>query len=99
MCHQPGAQGHHRHCGLQVPLVSPQCSHDVPGIPGASCDPLASRQSPHILRKGRRRMLVEVELENREENAYNASLWLHLPRNLHFSSLVLQVQPRGGPNS
>lgn len=42
-------------------------------------------------------MLVEVELENREENAYNASLWLHLPGNLHFSSLVLQVQPGGGP--
>ncbi|NXO14409.1 ITA10 protein, partial [Oriolus oriolus] len=57
--------------------------------------PLASRKSPHILRKGRRRMLVEVELENREENAYNASLWLHLPRNLHFSSLVLQVQNFG----
>ncbi|NWT76588.1 ITA10 protein, partial [Prunella himalayana] len=56
---------------------------------------LASRQSPHILRKGRRRMLVEVELENREENAYNASLWLHLPGNLHFSSLVLQVQNLG----
>lgn len=61
--------------------------------------PPASRQSPHILRKGRRRMLVEVELENRKENAYNASLWLHLPGNLHFSSFVLQVQPRGGPKS
>ncbi|XP_074385539.1 integrin alpha-10 isoform X4 [Zonotrichia albicollis] len=47
-------------------------------------------QSPHVLRKGRRRMLVEVELENRKENAYNASLWLQLPGNLHFSSLVLQ---------
>ncbi|NXY38088.1 ITA10 protein, partial [Pomatorhinus ruficollis] len=68
-------------------------------IPGAPCDPLASSQSPYILRKGRRRMLVEVELENREENAYNASLWLHLPGNLHFSSLVLQVQPAGGPKS
>ncbi|KAM7028926.1 integrin alpha-10 [Acridotheres tristis] len=56
----------------------------------ATTDIAGSRQSPHILRKGRRRMLVEVELENREENAYNASLWLHLPRNLHFSSLVLQ---------
>ncbi|XP_014117498.1 PREDICTED: integrin alpha-10 isoform X1 [Pseudopodoces humilis] len=56
----------------------------------ATTDIVGSRQSPHILRKGRRRMLVEVELENREENAYNVSLWLHLPGNLHFSSLVLQ---------
>ncbi|NWV42187.1 ITA10 protein, partial [Grantiella picta] len=56
----------------------------------ATTDIVGSRQSPHILRKGRRRMLVEVELENREENAYNASLWLHLPGNLLFSSLVLQ---------
>ncbi|XP_063277313.1 integrin alpha-10 [Prinia subflava] len=56
----------------------------------ATTDLVGSRQSPHILRKGRRRMLVEVELENQEENAYNASLWLHLPGNLHFSSLVLQ---------
>ncbi|NXB74954.1 ITA10 protein, partial [Donacobius atricapilla] len=54
-----------------------------------------TRQSPHVVRKGRRRMLVRVELENREENAYNASLWLHLPGNLHFSSLVLQVQNLG----
>ncbi|XP_053822681.1 integrin alpha-10 [Vidua chalybeata] len=56
----------------------------------ATTDIVGSRQSPHIVRKGRRRMLVEVELENRGENAYNASLWLHLPGNLHFSSLVLQ---------
>ncbi|NXD28948.1 ITA10 protein, partial [Spelaeornis formosus] len=56
----------------------------------ATTDIVGSRQSPHILRKGQRRMLVEVELENREENAYNASLWLHLTENLHFSSLMLQ---------
>ncbi|XP_017584363.1 PREDICTED: integrin alpha-10 [Corvus brachyrhynchos] len=56
----------------------------------ATTDIVGSRQSPHILRKGRRRMLVEVELENQKENAYNASLCLHLPGNLHFSSLVLQ---------
>ncbi|XP_030821157.1 integrin alpha-10 [Camarhynchus parvulus] len=56
----------------------------------ATTDIVGSRQSPHILRKGRRRMLVQVELENRGENAYNASLWLQLPGNLHFSSLVLQ---------
>nr|XP_041577074.1 integrin alpha-10 [Taeniopygia guttata] len=56
----------------------------------ATTDIVGSRHSPHVVRKGRRRMLVEVELENRGENAYNASLWLHLPGNLHFSSLVLQ---------
>ncbi|XP_017695138.1 PREDICTED: integrin alpha-10 [Lepidothrix coronata] len=56
----------------------------------ASADIAGSRQSPHVLRKGRRRMLVRVELENQEENAYNASLWLRLSGNLHFSSLVLQ---------
>ncbi|XP_074385540.1 integrin alpha-10 isoform X5 [Zonotrichia albicollis] len=61
----------------------------------ATTDIVGSRQSPHVLRKGRRRMLVEVELENRKENAYNASLWLQLPGNLHFSSLVLQVQNLG----
>ncbi|XP_031949514.1 integrin alpha-10 isoform X3 [Corvus moneduloides] len=58
----------------------------------ATTDIVGSRQSPHILRKGRRRMLVEVELENQKENAYNASLCLHLPGNLHFSSLVLQAK-------
>uniref|UniRef100_A0A8C3N3H0 Uncharacterized protein n=1 Tax=Geospiza parvula TaxID=87175 RepID=A0A8C3N3H0_GEOPR len=57
----------------------------------ATTDIVGSRYPrPHILRKGRRRMLVQVELENRGENAYNASLWLQLPGNLHFSSLVLQ---------
>ncbi|NXV55479.1 ITA10 protein, partial [Molothrus ater] len=75
-------------CPPSVPMVSLGCQE--PPV-----TPLASRQSPHVLRKGRRRMLVEVELENREENAYNASLWLQLPGNLHFSSLVLQVQNLG----
>ncbi|NXF27829.1 ITA10 protein, partial [Rhodinocichla rosea] len=79
--------------GSRYPWCPPECPHGVPGMPPVT--PLASRQSPHVLRKGQRRMLVEVELENREENAYNASLWLQLPGNLHFSSLVLQVQNLG----
>ncbi|XP_055648419.1 LOW QUALITY PROTEIN: integrin alpha-10 [Falco peregrinus] len=49
-----------------------------------------SRQSPHVLRKGRRKVLVEVLLENKKENAYNASLLLRFSSNLHFSSLMLQ---------
>ncbi|XP_027529349.1 integrin alpha-10-like, partial [Neopelma chrysocephalum] len=65
-----------------------ECVSDL--VLRASADIAGSRQSPHVLRKGRRRMLVRVELENREENAYNASLWLRLSGNLHFSSLVLQ---------
>ncbi|XP_068778621.1 integrin alpha-10 isoform X2 [Struthio camelus] len=56
----------------------------------ASMDITGSRQSPHILRKGRRKVMVDVALENKKENAYNASLQLHFSRNLHFSSLMLQ---------
>ncbi|NXA57266.1 ITA10 protein, partial [Nothocercus julius] len=56
----------------------------------ASMDIAGSRQSPYVLRKGRRKVLVEVALENREENAYNASVRLRFSRNLHFSSLLLQ---------
>ncbi|XP_067169607.1 integrin alpha-10 [Apteryx mantelli] len=56
----------------------------------ASMDIAGSRQSPHILRKGRRKVVVDVTLENKKENAYNASLRLRFSRNLLFSSLVLQ---------
>ncbi|NXG39834.1 ITA10 protein, partial [Dromaius novaehollandiae] len=56
----------------------------------ASMDIAGSRQSPHVLRKGRRKVMVDVSLENKKENAYNASLRLRFSRNLHFSSLVLQ---------
>ncbi|NXJ56054.1 ITA10 protein, partial [Spizaetus tyrannus] len=53
------------------------------------------RQSPHVLRKGRRKVVVDVVLENKKENAYNASLLLYFTNNLHFSSLALQVQNFG----
>uniref|UniRef100_A0A8B9PKI9 Integrin subunit alpha 10 n=1 Tax=Apteryx owenii TaxID=8824 RepID=A0A8B9PKI9_APTOW len=46
---------------------------------------------PHVLRKGRRKVVVDVTLENKKENAYNTSLRLRFSRNLLFSSLVLQV--------
>ncbi|NXT85822.1 ITA10 protein, partial [Zapornia atra] len=53
------------------------------------------RQSPHVLRKGRRKVVVDVQLENRKENAYNTSLLLRFSSNLHFSSLTFQVQNFG----
>ncbi|XP_062454120.1 integrin alpha-10 isoform X1 [Rhea pennata] len=56
----------------------------------ASMDITGSRQSPHVLRKGRRKVVVDVALENKKENAYNTSLQLRFSRNLHFSSLALQ---------
>uniref|UniRef100_A0A8C3PJI0 Integrin subunit alpha 10 n=1 Tax=Calidris pygmaea TaxID=425635 RepID=A0A8C3PJI0_9CHAR len=56
----------------------------------ATMDIVGSRQSPHVLRKGRRKVVVDVVLENKKENAYNASLLLRFSSNLHFSSLVLQ---------
>lgn len=65
--------------------------------PPRGCNPPdGRRQSPHVLRKGRRKVLVEVVLENKKENAYNASLLLRFSGNLHFSSLALQVRCRGG---
>lgn len=40
--------------------------------------------------------MVDVVLENKKENAYNASLLLCFSNNLHFSSLALQVWGHGG---
>ncbi|NXS58941.1 ITA10 protein, partial [Brachypteracias leptosomus] len=62
----------------------------------ATMDIAGSRQSPHVLRKGRRKVLVDVVLENKKENAYNTSLLLSFSSNLHFSSLTLQVWAHGG---
>ncbi|XP_061462877.1 integrin alpha-10 isoform X2 [Rhineura floridana] len=54
----------------------------------ARMDITGSRQKPHVIRKGKRKVLVDVLLENKQENAYNTSLRLWFSRNLHFSSLV-----------
>uniref|UniRef100_A0A3Q4AL80 VWFA domain-containing protein n=1 Tax=Mola mola TaxID=94237 RepID=A0A3Q4AL80_MOLML len=47
-------------------------------------------QKPYVIRSPRRRLAVEVQLQNRLENAYNTSLMLHYSRNLHFSSLSIR---------
>ncbi|XP_066842021.1 integrin alpha-10 [Anser cygnoides] len=56
----------------------------------AAMDIAGDGQSPHVLRKGRRKAVLDVVLENKGENAYNASLLLRFSGNLLFSSLVLQ---------
>ncbi|XP_063002172.1 integrin alpha-10 [Elgaria multicarinata webbii] len=56
----------------------------------ARMDITGTRQKPHVIRKGKRKVVVDVLLENKNENAYNASLGLWFSKNLHFSSLVLK---------
>uniref|UniRef100_A0A8C4EV71 Integrin, alpha 10 n=1 Tax=Dicentrarchus labrax TaxID=13489 RepID=A0A8C4EV71_DICLA len=51
---------------------------------------LTASQKPYVIRSPRRRLAVEVQLQNRLENAYNTSLTLHYSRNLHFSSLSIR---------
>uniref|UniRef100_A0A8C2GHH9 Integrin, alpha 10 n=1 Tax=Cyprinus carpio TaxID=7962 RepID=A0A8C2GHH9_CYPCA len=43
------------------------------------------RQQPYVIRSPRRRLAVEVQLQNQLENAYNTSLTLHYSKNLNFS--------------
>uniref|UniRef100_A0A8C7CBD4 Integrin subunit alpha 10 n=1 Tax=Oncorhynchus kisutch TaxID=8019 RepID=A0A8C7CBD4_ONCKI len=50
------------------------------------------RQQPYVIRSPRRRLAVEVQLQNRLENAYNTSLTLHYSRNLHISSHSIRVR-------
>ncbi|KAL7875280.1 hypothetical protein SRHO_G00062500 [Serrasalmus rhombeus] len=61
----------------------------------AHMDISGTRQQPYVIRSPRRRLAVEVQLQNRLENAYNTSLTLTYSRNLHFSSLSIRVQNLG----
>ncbi|XP_030640561.1 integrin alpha-10 [Chanos chanos] len=56
----------------------------------AHMDISGTRQQPFVIRSPRRRLAVEVQLQNRLENAYNTSLTLQYSRNLHFSSLSIR---------
>lgn len=64
------------------------CTTDL--VLSAHMDISGTRQKPYVIRSPRRRLTVEVQLENRLENAYNTSLTLHYSRNLHFSSLTIR---------
>uniref|UniRef100_A0A7N6F7T7 VWFA domain-containing protein n=1 Tax=Anabas testudineus TaxID=64144 RepID=A0A7N6F7T7_ANATE len=61
------------------------CTTDL--VLQAHMDVSGTKQKPYVIRSPRRRLAVEVQLQNRLENAYNTSLTLHYSRNLHFSSL------------
>ncbi|KAM7383419.1 hypothetical protein PAMP_003075 [Pampus punctatissimus] len=64
------------------------CTTDL--VLQAHMDISGTRQKPYVIRSHRRRLAVEVQLQNRLENAYNTSLTLHYSRNLHFSSLSIK---------
>uniref|UniRef100_A0A3P9I2K8 Integrin, alpha 10 n=1 Tax=Oryzias latipes TaxID=8090 RepID=A0A3P9I2K8_ORYLA len=64
------------------------CTTDL--VLNARMDISGTRQKPYVIRSTRRRLAVEVQLQNRLENAYNTSLKLHYSRNLHFSSLSIR---------
>lgn len=51
----------------------------------------ASVNTERVVETSRRRVLVEVQLENKGENAYNTQLHISHSPNLHFSSLMVKV--------
>ncbi|KAG8432048.1 hypothetical protein GDO86_019515 [Hymenochirus boettgeri] len=53
----------------------------------AQMDISGTREKPYIIWRDRRKVAVEVSLENRRENAYNTSLRVWFSRNLLFSSV------------
>uniref|UniRef100_A0A8D3E0C3 Integrin, alpha 11a n=1 Tax=Scophthalmus maximus TaxID=52904 RepID=A0A8D3E0C3_SCOMX len=64
---------------------------------GAFCRHVSDRGtegSLRVLEANRRRMVVDVRLENKGENAYNAQLNITYSHNLRFSSLIVKVHYR-----
>uniref|UniRef100_A0A8C1EHA7 Integrin, alpha 11a n=1 Tax=Cyprinus carpio carpio TaxID=630221 RepID=A0A8C1EHA7_CYPCA len=53
---------------------------------------MSAEPSERIIEGSRRRMVVDVRLENRGENAYGAQLNITNTPNLRFSSLIVKVQ-------
>uniref|UniRef100_A0A8C7YSX0 Integrin, alpha 10 n=1 Tax=Oryzias sinensis TaxID=183150 RepID=A0A8C7YSX0_9TELE len=81
------------HTSAQIPFFKDcgeddVCTTDL--VLNARMDISGTRQKPYVIRSTHRRLAVEVQLQNRLENAYNTSLKLHYSRNLHFSSLSIR---------
>lgn len=102
MYNRPGAAGSHGHLWdkvhiLNIPLFASLSTrvgqYQTPSWFSEFSLCFLRRQKPYVIRSPRRRLAVEVQLENRLENAYNTSLTLHYSRNLHFSSLSIRVNP------
>lgn len=45
-----------------------------------------------VIEASRKKMVVDVRLENRGENAYGAHINISYSRNLQFSSLIVKVR-------
>ncbi|XP_037390212.1 integrin alpha-11a [Pygocentrus nattereri] len=64
--------------------------------------PTPAEVSERVIEGSRRKMVMDVRLENRGENAYGARLNISYSRNLHFSNLVVKdnsdihINCRGG---
>lgn len=61
---------------------------------GAFCQNLSeggTERSLRVIEGNRKRMVVDVRLENKGENAYNARLNMTYTPNLRFSSLIVKV--------
>lgn len=87
---RPGATGSYGRHRIEVRISVLSSQKCLCLVMNAGC--FRHRQKPYVIRSPRRRLAVEVQLQNRLENAYNTSLTLHYSRNLHFSSLSIRVQ-------
>uniref|UniRef100_A0A8C7K1R3 Integrin subunit alpha 10 n=1 Tax=Oncorhynchus kisutch TaxID=8019 RepID=A0A8C7K1R3_ONCKI len=83
--------------GTSISNTDDVCVTDL--VLQAHMDISGTRQQPYVIRSPRRRLAVEVQLQNRLENAYNTSLTLHYSRNLHFSSLSIRVRNTHTPHT
>ncbi|KAM9817323.1 integrin alpha-11a isoform 2-T2 [Neosynchiropus ocellatus] len=68
-------------CSQPVQASSIFCSH---------ISDVAAEKSLRVLEGSRRKMVVDVRLENKGENAYDAQLNISYSPNLHFSSLIVK---------
>ncbi|XP_060770564.1 integrin alpha-11 isoform X3 [Neoarius graeffei] len=71
---------HRQFCAWRECATCPLCS-----LNGARVD------TERVVETSRRRVLVEVQLENRGENAYNTQLQISHSANLYFSSLMVKT--------
>uniref|UniRef100_A0A8C5WCN7 Integrin subunit alpha 10 n=1 Tax=Leptobrachium leishanense TaxID=445787 RepID=A0A8C5WCN7_9ANUR len=53
----------------------------------ARMDISGSKERPYIVRRDKKKVAVDIQLENRKENAYNTSLKIWFSKNLLFSSV------------